>query len=250
MFSPRAASDWFGSSESGSSRPSTASSYRTAKSASTVSAATQPQQPPPHRAAPAVPSAVDVLPSLLADLNNQTTPAAVGESAMHLCLLLDSAVGEEAAALGAALLASGSTGLARIVTLLDDPSREASVHQSCLLLAANLAAPDIDPEGRIAAELKRLGALQRMITHVTSSSSVLTVAYALGAIRNNANTADEVGLLSSSGTLAIIQALANGDRAEEDPEGRLRQFAAGCLVNARQIMASAGSSSTAPQVEW
>ena len=50
MFSPRAASDWFGSSESGSSRPSTASSYRTAKSASTVSAATQPQQPPPHRA--------------------------------------------------------------------------------------------------------------------------------------------------------------------------------------------------------
>ena len=37
---------------------------------------------------------------------------------------------------------------------------------------------------------------------------------------------------------------ANHVRAEEDPEGRLRQFAAGCLVNARQIMASAGSSST------
>ena len=49
-----------------------------------------------------MPSAVAVLPSLLTDLA-ATNHATIADAAMHLCLLLDSAVGDEAAALGAAL---------------------------------------------------------------------------------------------------------------------------------------------------
>jgi hypothetical protein len=56
------------------------------------------------------------------------------------------------------------------------------------------------------------------------------------AIRNNATTAQEVHELSSQGTIALMQGLANGERADEDATGRLRQFAAGCLINVRQIM--------------
>ena len=35
----------------------------------------------------------------------------------------------------------------------------------------------------------------------------------------------------------VWQALANGQRSLEDPSGRLRNYAAGCLINVRQIMA-------------
>ena len=34
-----------------------------------------------------------------------------------------------------------------------------------------------------------------------------------------------------------FEALANGQRSVEDPSGRLRNYAAGCLINVRQIMA-------------
>ena len=40
-----------------------------------------------------------------------------------------------------------------------------------------------------------------------------------------------------SGTIDALQALANGQRSVEDPSGRLRNYAAGCLINVRQIMA-------------
>ena len=253
MWSPRATNDWFGDGESSSEgRPSTAASsatYVTAKSSSTLNILHEhgPQPTLPHQhgssghaaalpniAAP--PPAVDVLPALLTDLNRTDDAAIVGDAAMHLCLLLDSATGDEAATLGAALRASGPRGLARIVSLLDETSRAPLVHQSCLLLLANLAAPDIDPTGAIASDLKSLDALRRMIAHV-SSSEVLTVAYALGAIRNNANSLNCVELMSRSGTIDALQALANGQRSVEDPSGRLRNYAAGCLINVRQIMA-------------
>ena len=39
------------------------------------------------------------------------------------------------------------------------------------------------------------------------------------------------------GTIDALQALANGQRSVEDPSGRLRNYAAGCLINVRQIMA-------------
>ena len=68
------------------------------------------------------------------------------------------------------------------------------------------------------------------------------------AIRNNATTAQEVHELSSQGTIALMQGLANGERADEDATGRLRQFAAGCLINVRQIMEAdrAGAQGAAP----
>ena len=102
---------------------------------------------------------------------------------------------------------------------------------------ANLAAPDVDPSGNVASDLRDLRVLQRLITQVHSTDQ-LTVAYALGAIRNNATTAAEVELLQSSGAIATIQALANGAMDNDDPAGSLRQFAAGCLINVRQISRS------------
>ena len=243
----------FGDGESESSdRPSTAASsrsYMTAKSASsawTDGNNAVPQPPPaagaasaqaqivPSSNAPQLPAAVSVLPALLTDLNG--ADSAADEAALHLCLLLDSAAGDEAVALGDALRASGARGLPRIVALLGDATRGPRAHQSCLLLLANLAAPDIDPFGLIAAELKALDALSRLIAHVTPSADVLSVAYALGAIRNNATTAAEVHRLQQAGTIDLMQALANGAREAEDPAGRLRQYAAGCLINVRQIL--------------
>ena len=43
--------------------------------------------------------------------------------------------------------------------------------------------------------------------------------------------------------LELLQALANGSMDEEDAAGRLRQFAAGCLINVRQISRAGGSES-------
>jgi len=240
MWSPRvAASDWFGDGESSEGRPSTAhssSTYVTARSSSTAQHAPAPLGAGASAALPVVPPAIEVLPSLLADLSSDDANV-TADAAMHLCLLLDSVAGEEAAALGEALRASGERGLPRLVALLDDPTREARVSQSCLLLLANLAAPDIDPSGRIAADLKALDALRTMLPLV-SSEHVLTVAYALGAIRNNATTVNEVQLMADSGTIALLQSLANGARSDEDPTGRLRQYAAGCLINVRQLVES------------
>ena len=87
------------------------------------------------------------------------------------------------------------------------------------------------------ARLKHLDVLSRLVHHVRSAAApVLTVAYALGAIRNNVTTGEEVTRLVNSGALATLQALANGEsRGDEDESGRLRQFAAGCLINVRQI---------------
>ena len=239
---------WEGESES-EGRPSTAASFMTAKSGSTLTSSAPSQHPPPGPAASqqhqqpasAVVPAVEVLPALLDDLDRRDAASteAVDAAAMHLCLLFDSAAGDEAAVLGEALRSSGARGLPRIISLLDDGTRSASVHQSCLLLLANLAAPDIDPHGRIASDLKDLGALRRMLEHVATDRPVLTVAYALGAIRNNANTVQEVELMSSRGTITQLQALANGERSSEDASGRLRQYAAGCLINVRQIIAGA-----------
>ena len=239
MFSPRTSErgDWFASEGSEGSRPSTAQSFVTAKSSSTArgeppgqpAAASSPLR---HAQAPVVP-ALAVLPSLLLDLNRTDDNAAVGDAAMHLCLLLDSTqTATEAAALGQAMRSC----LRRLLALLDAADLDARVHQSSLLLLANLAAPDVDPDGSIAADLKGLGVLRRLIAHV-SSADLVTVAYALGAIRNNTTTPECVAELHSTGTLSQLQGLANG---ENDPTGRLRQYAAGCLINVRQLQASMG----------
>ena len=50
-------------------------------------------------------------------------------------------------------------------------------------------------------------------------------------------TNDWFGDGESSRTIDALQALANGQRSVEDPSGRLRNYAAGCLINVRQIMA-------------
>lgn len=241
MFSPRDSEQWFGSESSESrSRPSTAQSFVTAKSSTTATSGRQAAATVGAAAGAsgtsAVPPALSVMPALLTDLNRSDDPAAVGDAALHLCLLLDSVTeADEAAALGAAMRHAGARGLPRLLALLDDASRAPAVHQSCLLLLANLAAPDVDPRGEVLASLKALDVLSRLVRHVSSETEVQTVVYALGAIRNNVTTAEEATRLANTGTIATLQALANGARSAEDPNGRLRQYAAGCIINVRQI---------------
>ena len=100
---------------------------------------------------------------------------------------------------------------------------------------------------------KTLHAFGRLLPHALSATP-LTVTYALGAIRNQCLSLDEVTLLSSHGVLDRLQELAGprgGHAQAANPldHPRLRQFAAGCLINVRQILqASEQAGSAAPNL--
>ena len=231
------AREYFGDGESSESksfsRPSTSATFVTARSS------LEGTTPRDTFAVPSAAALVPILVDSLADADVET----LASSIMQIALLLDSADGEDAAALGAAL--RRGPGLARLVALVEHA--DARVHQSALLVIGNLAAHEVDyAADATQQELKNLSAFELFLPHVQSATP-LTVAYALGAIRNTCTSSEEVSLMQDTGVLARLNALATG----EVPEGqalagqpsselldhpRLRAYAAGCLVNVRQIM--------------
>ena len=246
-----APSSWFQDGETLSEgRPSTAASFLTASEKlaltprSTGSSHGHGQQQPlpqPHAYAHqpiadlSVLPVASLMPAFLVDALAPQDTESVAAAIMQVALLLDSVAGDDAAAVGTAL--REGPGLRRLVDGLGhaDPR----IHQSCLLVLGNLAAHEVDHNADATHDcLSALGAFARILPHARSRTP-LTVAYALGAVRNLCMSIDEVLLMQSTGVLEALQALAAPHEAGADPSfdnPRLRQYAVGCLINVRQIV--------------
>ena len=120
---------------------------------------------------------------------------------MQLALMIDVAAPEELEQIGVMMRTSG--GVELLAELLDDPMT--SVHQSALLVIGNLATETVDPQAEATrALLKAVGGFRRLLPHL-SSSSALTVAYALGAVQNTCMDLQYVGEMQSSGAVLRLQ---------------------------------------------
>ena len=246
-FGPPADARWFGDGESSagsSSRPTTSATFVSARESLDGTTTPRGQQ---HMFAPmadTVPPTASLVPSIIDALFESAADVEVlAGTVMHLAVLLDSATGFDAVAMGAAMRAGPALG--RLVELLGHPDQR--VHQATLLVIGNLSTHDFDEDGAddTLDAFRSLGAFERMLP-LAHSETPLTVMYALGAIRNQCTSLDEVALLQSSGVLDRLQQLATPRRRptmedeEQEPDPmdnpRLRQFAAGCLINVRQVL--------------
>ena len=145
-----------------------------------------------------------------------------------LAELLDKASGDTSDALRSELRKIGA--VAVISKLLTHEAKQ--IHQLAINIAGSLAATALDPQAGLSNSLlKQAGAFDHLLRHLLTTKDDTTLLYALIAIQNMCVEIEYVNELKAAGGVKRLQHIAG----QTDPQ--LRQFAQGCLDNARTVVA-------------
>ena len=136
--------------------------------------------------------------------------------------------GDTSDALRAELRGMGA--VAVISKLLTHEAKQ--IHQLAINIAGSLAATALDPQAGLSNSLlKQAGAFDHLLRHLLTTKDDTTLLYALIAIQNMCVEIEYVNELKAAGGVKRLQHIAG----QTDPQ--LRQFAQGCLDNARTVVA-------------
>jgi hypothetical protein len=106
------------------------------------------------------------------------------------------------------------------------------IHQLAINIAGSLAATALDPQAGLSNSLlKQAGAFDHLLRHLLTTKDDTTLLYALIAIQNMCVEIEYVNELKAAGGIKRLQHIVG----QADPQ--LRQFAQGCLDNARTVVA-------------
>ena len=144
-----------------------------------------------------------------------------------LAELLDKASDDTSDALCAELRGMGA--VAVISKLLTHEAKQ--IHQLAINIAGSLAATALDPQAGLSNSLlKQAGAFDHLLRHLLTTKDDTTLLYALIAIQNMCVEIEYVNKLKAAGGIKRLQHIVG----QTDPQ--LRQFAQGCLDNARTVV--------------
>jgi hypothetical protein len=171
------------------------------------------------------PSSVALQASLVDQLKNEDDATLV-KLLYSVAVQLDDASGESAISLCAELRASGA--VAVISNLIAHGSSQ--IHRLAISIIGNLASTALDPQAGLSnGLLKQAGAFDHLLRHLFSTDQgiiLLTVV----AIQNMCVEIEYVNKLKAAGGIKRLQHIVG----QTDPQ--LRQFAQGCLDNARTVV--------------
>ena len=135
--------------------------------------------------------------------------------------------GDTSDALRAELRGMGA--VAVISKLLTHEAKQ--IHQLAINIAGSLAATALDPQAGLSNSLlKQAGAFDHLLRHLLTTKDDTTLLYALIAIQNMCVEIEYVNKLKAAGGIKRLQHIVG----QTDPQ--LRQFAQGCLDNARTVV--------------
>eukprot|EP00900_Chrysochromulina_parva_P022839 jgi/Chrpa1/5189/Chrysochromulina_OHIO_Genome00012191-RA len=148
----------------------------------------------------------------------------------HLVGRLEDETGDSAVAMCAEIRASGAVPL--ICNFLAHENGQ--IHRLAITIVGNLASGAVDPQAHLSRrELKKAGAFGHLLRHLFSANKT-TLLYALCAIQNMCTEIEYVDQLKAAGGIERLQHIVSKADVEADvPE--LRQYAQGCLANARTV---------------
>ena len=165
--------------------------------------------------------------STLVDQIKAADGAALQTLLYELAVRLKNASGDTSDALRAELRGIGA--VAVISKLLTHEAKQ--IHQLAINIAGSLAATALDPKADLSSGLlKQAGAFSHLLRHLLTTKDDTTLLYTLIAIQNMCVEIEFVNQLKAAGGIKRLQLIAG----QTDPQ--LRQFAQGCLDNARTVV--------------